>query len=168
MRKNFKFQTKVTHMIFTCEISTISWIAFRTVTSEWQGERPRVRQLPKQWYLRTWELSSGDQVSGVWWRSDISDCQWHTISWQTRGAFTLAPDSDWREERGERRARGIIWYHRNMETRLTRGRSQDSGMCRTFGSIFTNNCRFLIFLVFVISINFLLCTLKCVTRKSLL
>ena len=136
---HFKFQTKVTHMIFTCEISTISWIAFRTVTSEWQGERPRGGSCQNSDIsahesspVVTRCLVSGDGVTSV----SVSDTQSPDKHEE--------PSHSHRTVTGERRARGIIWYHRNMETRLTRGRSQDSGMCRTFGSIFTNNCRFLI------------------------
>ena len=78
------------------------------------GERRRGCQLPKQWSLlipRTGEPQWSPGVCGV-----TSD---HRGVWVTSDTISRhrGREEEWRQ-----------WYDRNMETRLTRGHSQDSGM----------------------------------------
>ena len=106
----YTFQSLTFVLISTWEIFTICWIAFGVVTSEWQERDGGVVSCQNSdhcWYPAP-ESLSGHQVTsdhrGVWVTSD-------TIS-RHRGR-----EEEWRQ-----------WYDRNMETRLTRGHSQDSGM----------------------------------------
>ena len=93
-----------------------------------------------------------------------SECEWHNL--QT--TFTSAEVTpDWRDREEKWRQ----WYDRNMETRLTRGRSQDSGMlCLAFlvQQLYKHKSPDILRVDFVISINLLVCTLRFVTRKSAL
>ena len=105
----YSFQIWTFVLISTWEIFTICWIAFRAVTSEWQERDGGVVscQNSDHWRYPHMRASSGQQVtSGTEWQ------------------VTQSPDKH--RESGERQWRQ--WYDRNMETRLTRGRSQDSGM----------------------------------------
>ena len=75
------------------------------------GERRRGCQLPKQW-----SLAIPAHESLQWSAGDIGD-------WVTSDTISRQTPGEWRETVKWRQ-----WYDRNMETRLTRGRSQDSGM----------------------------------------
>ena len=109
------------------------------------------------------ELSSGQQAEWHRW-------VWVTQSPDTGGALTLTSAEvtpDWRDRAEKWRQ----WYDRNMETRLTRGRSQDSGMlCLAFlvHQFYKHKTPDILRVDFVISINLLVCTLRFVTRKSAL
>ena len=131
------------------------------------GERRRGCQLPKQWspdipHMRALQWSA----AGVEWH------RWVTVtqSPDTGGALTLTSAEvtpDWRDRAEKWRQ----WYDRNMETRLTRGRSQDSGMlCLAFlvQQFYKHKTPDIMRVDFVISINLLVCTLRFVTRKSAL
>ena len=142
----YTFQSLTFVLISTWEIFTICWIAFGVVTSEWQERDGGVVSCQNSdhcWYPAP-ESLSGHQVTsdhrGVWVTSD-------TIS-RHRGR-----EEEWRQ-----------WYDRNMETRLTRGHSQDSGMSLAF---YKQKIPDILRVDFVISINLLLCTLRDLWLESL-
>ena len=103
----YSFQIWTFVLISTREIFTICWIAFRAETSDRrETEGLSVAKTVITGDTRTWEPPVVSR-----WHRGLSD-KWHNLQTNT-GRETVK----WRQ-----------WYDRNMETRLTRGRSQDSGM----------------------------------------
>ena len=123
------FKTWTCVLISAWEISTIWWIAFRAVTSEWQERDGGVVSCQNSDHQISRTIALQWSAGGV--------TEWHRWVWVTQspdtgGALTLTSAEvtpDWRDRAEKWRQ----WYDRNMETRLTRGRSQDSGMlCLAF------------------------------------